>query len=175
MSSKNQFFLVIDKIEQCRWNFFGKQREEDICPGHVVVIRPCNDGKEFEVHRGSRTWAGPLLVTREGGLPQDKVISITDQEFDVLLGVYYGGDGLRREFHSSGRLKWACQLKAGDEVQVKLGHHESIVAGVFRGSGTLRAGVIDYGLQFIVEITVKSQLVSEYKLRVKFPSLELAV
>ena len=164
MSSKNQLFLVIDKIKQCRWNsnYFGTQREGDICPGHVAVIRPCNGGKEFELHRGSLlfmfTGHGPLLITRECGLPRDKVISITDQEFDVLLGTYPCSDKHRYELHSSGRLRWACQLKAGDEVQVKVDDRisTSTVAGVIRGSGTVGADRSDYGLQFVVEITVNS-------------------
>ena len=67
----------------------------------------------------------PVLIIREGGLPLDKVVAITDQECDALLGTYYSGDKPRYPFHSSGRLNWACQLKAGDEVQVKMDDSES--------------------------------------------------
>ena len=89
MSSENQF-LVVEKIEQCRWTVLGNQREGGIPPGNLIVVRPCNDGiNNFEVHRGSAFLSdspgGSILVTREGGLPRDKVISITGQEFDMLL------------------------------------------------------------------------------------------
>ena len=32
-------------------------------------------------------WTTPILISRDGGLPQDKVVAITDKEFDLLLGV----------------------------------------------------------------------------------------
>ena len=157
MSSKIQFFLVIEKIEQCRWTFYGEQRERDILPGNLIVIKPCNNGiNDFEVHRGSGTLIfGPKLASRDGGLPRDKIVSITGQEFDILVGV----DGTtttdgRFELYSSGRLKWACGLKVGDDVKVKLGRNNEPVTGVIRGSGT-RPLPYAYGLQFIVEITVK--------------------
>ena len=41
MSSKNQLFVVIQEIEQCRWSYDGKQHEGSISPGHVVALRPC--------------------------------------------------------------------------------------------------------------------------------------
>lgn len=126
--------------------------------GCVVVIRPHNRKNEFEVHRGSPFLTnGPGLVSREGGLPQDKVVSITDKEFDILLGSNYNGDMTRFQLHSSGRLKWVCQLKVGDEVQVKLGDKvdELAVPGVIKGSATRLLQRIDYGLHFIVEITVR--------------------
>ena len=46
---------------------------------------------------------------------------------------------------------WACQLKAGDAVQVKVDRIEPTVAGVIRGIATTRAGRADNGLKFIVE------------------------
>ena len=51
-----------------------------------------------------------MLVSQEGGLPQDKVVSITGQEFDLLLGAPLYCDESQAELHSSERLKWACQL-----------------------------------------------------------------
>ena len=117
--NQNQFFLVVEEILQCRWTFCGDEREGSMYSGCVVVIRPHNRKNEFEVHRGSPFLTnGPGLVIREGGLPQDKVVSITDKEFDILLGSNYNGDVARFQLHSSGRLKWVCQLKVGDEVLV---------------------------------------------------------
>ena len=156
MSSKNQFCLVVDKIEQYPCTIFGKQREQDIFPGTVVVTRPCNGENEVEVHRGGRFYFAPCLATREGGLPRDKVVPITGQEFDVLLGIY-DEDQPRLELHTSDRLKWVCQLKAGDDVQVKLDMRSAPVpvAGVIRGNATRLLSELTYGLQFIVEITVR--------------------
>ena len=54
--------------------------------------------------------------------------------------------------------EWACGLKVGDDVVVQLAMPEEEsepVAGVIRGSGTRLLSAIDYGLQFVVEITVK--------------------
>ena len=149
MSSPNQLFLVVEVIQQCRWTAYGKQREGDVDPGCVVVIRPCNGGNEFEVHRGLGVWITPVLISREGGLPRDKVVAITNQEFDILMGTK--SDNARVELHSSGRLKWACRLKVGDEVQI---NSECTVPGVIRGNGTSPSNMPDYGLQFILDITV---------------------
>ena len=157
MSSEKQFFIVVGEIQQCRWTSYEEQCEGNILPGCIVVIRPCNGGNEFEVHRrrsGGRPT--PVLISREGGLPQDKVVAITDQEFDILLAIY---DSLSRlNLHSSERLKWACRLKVGDKVQVEIDNSESRVAGVIRGSGIVRADRADYGLQFVVELMVRFQL-----------------
>ena len=94
----------------CPW----KKKREVIPPGSVVVIRPSNGENEFEVHRDTQFLFGPRLVTREGGLPRDKVVPITGQEFDILLGTQGPRDDFRLELHTTGRLKWACQLKVGD-------------------------------------------------------------
>lgn len=153
MSSKNQFFLVVEEIGKCQWTFYRKQREGRVDSGCVVVIRPCNDDNEFEVHRGSGVWDTPVLVRREGGLPRDKVVSITDQELDILLGTQTITNQSLLKLHSSGRLKWACRLKAGDNVQVNL-HMMEKVAGVIKGSATMPNSCSSYGLQFIVEIKV---------------------
>lgn len=107
----------------------------------------------FEVHRG---FTSPTLVVRDGGLPLDKVASITDQEFDILLGVPYLDDKARLELHSSGRLKWRCGLKLGDKVCVKLTRDCEPVAGVIRGSGTQNLSENNYGLHFVVEIMVQN-------------------
>ena len=69
---------------------------------------------------------------------------------------YYITDA-RFELYSSGRLKWACGLKVGDDVKVRLGRNNEPVTGVIRGSGTRLLPYV-YGLQFIVEITVKPSL-----------------
>ena len=148
MSSKNQLYLVVAAIEQCQWTYLGEQREGEIHPGRVVAVRSYHDGNQFEVHRGSGTWSTPVLVNRAGGLPRDKVAAITNQEFDLLLGVPY--NEARLELLGA-RLKWACQLKVGDAVQLKLTEESELVSGVIRGSGTQK---LSYGLQFIVETTV---------------------
>ena len=160
MSSKNHFFLVNKKIEQCtcQWTSHGENHENDIPPGYVVVIRPSNGENEFEVHRGTQFIVfGPRLVTREGGLPRDKVVPITGQEFDILLGTqrYDLCDDFRLELHTSGRLKWACQLKVDDDVLVKIGAPVVHIPGVIRGNATLQLSNSNYGLQFVVEITVR--------------------
>ena len=150
MSSKNQLFLVVEKIEQCSWAYLGKQRKpDDVDPGCVAVIKPCNDENEFEIHRGVGVWTTPVLISREGGLPRSKVIPITGQEFDILMGTY--ADNSRLELLSSGGLQWACRLKVGDEVQVG---DSVLTAGVIRGTGTFPSYKSNYGQQFIVEITV---------------------
>ena len=153
MSSKNQFFIVVEEISKCRWIHFENPYEGSVDPGCIVVIRPCNDDNEFEVHRGSGIWSTPVLVRREGGLRRDKVVSITDQELDILLGTQTISNRSRLELRSSGRLKWACQLKAGDDVQVSL-HTMERVAGVIKGSGAIPISRSNYGLHFIVEIKV---------------------
>ena len=155
MSSTNQFFIVIQEIQRCRWTFCGHSREGNLHPGTVIVIKPRNGENEFEVHRGTPLGAEvPTLVTREGGLPRDKVASITDQEFDILLGSNYSGDPARFQLYTSDRLNWTCQLNVGDEVQVKIGDKRGEVPGVIRGSAARLLRRLDYGLQFIVEITV---------------------
>ena len=158
MSSKNHFFLVNKKIEQCQWTShgLGEKCEKGIPPGHVVVIRPSNGENQFEVHRGTQfMFLGPRLVTREGGLPRDKVVPITGQEFDILLGTQRPHDDFRLELHTSGRLKWACQLKVGDDVLVKIGAPVVHIPGVIRGNATLQLSNNNYGLRFVVEITVR--------------------
>ena len=162
--SSNQLFLVVENIEQCRWNYISIQQEGDIPPGTVVVIRPCHDDtNEFEVHQGSGLLFSPgsmtTLVSREGGLPRHKVVSITDQEFDILLGInldtnFHIGEA-RAELYSSNRIKWVCGLKVGDDVLFKPEETSEPVAGVIRRSGTHMLK-FTHGLQFIVEITVKS-------------------
>lgn len=152
MSSKNQLFIVIGEIKRCRWTYWNDQPEGPIRPGCVVVVRPCNGDNEFEVHRGSGVWNAPVLASREGGLPRDKVVAITGQEFDILMGVPCVDDKERREMYSSSRLKWACQLKVGDAVLVK--RKRILVPGVISGTGTHEIYTREYGLQFVVEITV---------------------
>ena len=49
---------------------------------------------------------------------------------------------------------WACRLNVGDEVEVQVDSAELTVAGVIRGTATAKASRPDYGLQFVVEITV---------------------
>ena len=161
MSTKNQLFLVTKEIQQCRWTSFGQQREKKIYPGHIVVIRPCNDANQFEVHKGPVSLGlPPILMTREGGLPRDRVAAISDQEFDILMAAcahYIAFAGMhkpRLDFHSSGRLMWACRLNVGDEVKVQVDKAGPTVAGVIRGTATAKASSPDYGLQFVVEITV---------------------
>ena len=63
--------------------------------------------------------------------------------------------------HSSNRLKWACQLKVGDHVQVKMHRGDEAVAGVIKGSGTHHLFAGTYGLHFVVEIAVNS-LISKH-------------
>jgi hypothetical protein len=156
MSSKTQFYLLIENVKSCRYrDYRGDLQEEDICSGHVVVRKPCNDANEFEVHRGSQfLLGGPALVNREGGLPRSKVVAVTDQEFDILLGIQSIDDNIRLDLHSSGRLKWVSLLKDGDAVQVKLDRESAPVAGVIKGTATNPPNF--HGLQFVVEITVKS-------------------
>ena len=96
-------------------------------------------------------------MTREGGLPRDRIAAINGQEFDILMAAcvhYRGINKPRLEFHSSGRLVWACRLNVGDEVKVQVDSAEPTVAGVIRGIATAKASRPDYGLQFLVEITV---------------------
>ena len=159
MSSKNQYFLLIENVEGCRY----WKREEDLYSGHVVVRKPFNDANEFEVHHGSRFLLGtPVLVNREGGLPLNKVVAINEQEFDILLGIHQFDDKIRLDLHSSGRLKWACLLKDGDAVQVKFGKKSAPVAGTIRGTVTrpLQHNTTNHGLLFVVEITVGKVLLS---------------
>ena len=155
MSFTNQYFLLIEKIKSCRYRVFGDLTEGDINSGQVVIRKPCNDANEFEVHRGSETIDGPLLVNREGGLPPNKVAAITDQDFDILLGTHPFEDKVRLDLHSSGRLKWASLLKDSDAVRVKLDRKSASIAGVIKAIGT-RPLPNYHGLLFIVEITVKS-------------------
>jgi hypothetical protein len=160
MSSKNQYFLLVENIERCQYKRFGigDLQEGDISSGHVVVRKPCNDANEFEVHRGSQFWTHtPVLVNREGGLPRSKVVAITGREFDILLGTdVYSEDEVRLDLHS-GRLKWACMLKDGDAIQVKFFEESAPVAGVIKGTATrlVQHNINNHGLQFIVEIAVK--------------------
>ena len=88
MSSKNHLFLVTKEIQQCRSRTsLGEQRKK-ITPGSIVVVRPFNDVNQFELHRGvgaSFSLFVPVLMTREGGLPRDRVAAINDQEFDILM------------------------------------------------------------------------------------------
>ena len=55
------------------------------------------------------------------------------------------------ELLSSGRLKWACQLKAGDEVQVD---DSVLIADVIRRTGTFPSYKSNYGLQFVMEMEI---------------------
>ena len=89
MSSKNQLFIVVEKIEQCQWTLYDVQCEDCLSPGCVVVVKPCHDDNEFEVHRSAKILSQPVLVNREGGLPRDKVVTINDQEFDILMGIHH--------------------------------------------------------------------------------------
>ena len=139
-----------------------------IRPGSIAVTRSCNDDHGelmLEIHRGYQPRGNirrcdlsvpPFhtitTIKLQGGFPQDKVVSITGQEFDMLLGV--DDDDDRLELHTSGKLKWACGLKAGDAVQVQLTKKSEPVAGVIRGSGTHQLSRCRYGLQFVVEIAV---------------------
>jgi hypothetical protein len=160
MSCKNQLFLVVEDVEKCRYRRFGDLEQGDIDSGHIVVRKPCNDANEFEVHRGSQFFLvrSPTLVNREGGLPLSKVVAITEQEFDILLGTQHIEDKIRLDLHSSGRLKWASLLKDGDAVQVKLDRESAPVAGVIKGTATHppHHHTNEHGLLFIVEITVTS-------------------
>ena len=157
MSSKNKLFLVVESVEGCRYkNITTRElQDKDASSGHIVIRKPCNAADEFEVHRGSRFWVGggPVLVNRrEGGLPLSKVVAVTEQEFDTLLGTSHFEDKIRLDLHSSGRLKWASLLQDGDAVQVKLDEENAPVAGVIKAIGTRFPPL--HGLLFVVEITV---------------------
>ena len=148
----------------------SSNRPITIRPGSIAVTRSHNDDHGelmLEIHRGYQPRGiirrcdlsvqpfrtiTTIIILLQGGLPQDKVISITGQEFNMLLAV--DNDDDRLELHTSGRLKWAFGLKAGDAVQVQLTKKSEPVAGVIRGSGTHQLSRSRYGLQFVVEIAV---------------------
>jgi hypothetical protein len=159
MSLKNQYFLLIESVEKCRYRKFGQGLEEgDIISGQLVVRKPCNGANEFEIHCGSQFWINtPALVNREGGLPPSKAVAITGREFDILLGTDHFENKNRLDLHSSGRLKWASLLKDGDAVQVKMDKESALIAGAIKGTATCPPMRVlnTHGLQFVVEITVK--------------------
>ena len=164
--TNSQLFLVVNEMKEVMQS--SSNRPVTIRPGSVAVTRSHNDDHGelmLEIHHGDQPrgiirrcdlsvqpFRTITTIILQGGLPQDKVISITGQEFNMLLAV--DNDDDRLELHTSGRLKWACGLKAGDAVQVQLTKKSEPVAGVIRGSGTHQLSRSRYGLQFVVEIVV---------------------
>ena len=118
------------------------------------------DGDCFKVEKSSANEIQSETLSISGGISKDKIIALSDREHRLLRAA--PDDARRYEVYSSGRLKWACELKPGDNLFVKLSKLPAsmsrtgcaTVNAVLRWSGNPKHDSIFQTWHFGVEITV---------------------
>ena len=126
------------------------------------------DGDGFKVEKSSANEIQSENLSISGGISKDKIIALSDREHRMLRAV--PDDARRYEVFLSGRLKWACELKQGDNVLVKISKLPTSVSptgyatvnAVLRWSGNPRHDSVFQTWKFGVEIMVSLNTLYNY-------------
>lgn len=149
----------------------GQQRFRDKANKKIVprgAIVSLNDtGDYFKVEKSSERDIQSETFPISSDASKERLLPLSDESYRVLAGV--SNDLDRYEVYHSGRLQWACSLKSGDKLVVKLKKDDALYAGyadaVLRWSGNHKDEKLFRALYFGVEIVVcllKQKIIGTY-------------